>query len=70
MDRFINKVPGSPQVKAFAVAITVVGLLAYPVFGVSKEGRQGHDYFSQERPEAILAGEERLRKQDREAREN
>jgi len=68
MDKFVNKLPGTPGVKAFIAASFICGLLAMPVFGVSKEGRQGHDYFSQEKPEAIRSGEERKRKEERQQR--
>lgn len=69
MDRFVSKLPGSPAVKAFVASTVVVGLLAIPVFGASKEGRQGHDYFSQEKPEVIRVGQEQQRKLERQARQ-
>ena len=59
-DRLIQKVPGSLQVKAFVSASLLCIALGYPIFR-STDGRQGHDYFSQERPEAILKGEEESR---------
>ena len=62
VDRFISKIPGSVQFKAFAAGVVVCTALAYPVFATGS-GKQGHDYFSQERPEAILRGEEQSRKQ-------
>jgi len=64
IDTYLAKFPGSPALKAAVVSFTIVGALAYPVFR-SKEGRQGHDYLSSERPEAISASQDRLRKENR-----
>ena len=65
MDNFVKKIPGSVAVKSFVASTVIVALLAYPVFGISTETRQGHDYLSSEKPEAIRAGQERLRKEYR-----
>lgn len=62
-DRLLAKVPGSVQFKAFAAGTAVCLALGYPIFFRGKAQPQGHDYFSQERPEAILKGEEASRKQ-------
>jgi hypothetical protein len=64
MDNFMNKIPGSPPVKAFVVAAFITTALAYPVFR-TKDNRQGHDLFSQEKPEAIASGQERARREQR-----
>ena len=64
IDTFLAKMPGSTGAKAFLAALAIGAAVAYPVFR-SKEGRQGHDYFSSERPEAISAGQDHMRKQNR-----
>src|SRR3569832_2802875 len=64
MDKLIRKIPGSTATKAFVVSLTVAGLCAVPVFRTS-ESRQGHDLFSQDKPEVVASGQERLRKQAR-----
>ena len=61
-DRYLAKMPGSIQFKAFGAGMVLCAALGYPVFA-GGTGKQGHDYFSQERPEAVLQGEERSRKQ-------
>ena len=64
MDNLLKKLPGSTAAKAFVVAATLSTICAIPVFR-SKECRQGHDYFSSDKPEAIRSGEENLRRQAR-----
>lgn len=59
-----SKLPGSPAAKAAVTAVAITALLAYPVFR-SREGRQGHDYLSSERPEAVSAGQDRARRENR-----
>jgi hypothetical protein len=49
-----------PALQAIAAATIVCAATGYQVFGGS-ERRQGHDMFSQERPEAILQAEQRSR---------
>ena len=65
MDKLINKLPGSPPVKAFLCAGLVTAALAYPVFRTKDKTKQGHDLFSQEKPEAIASGQERARREQR-----
>ena len=65
MDKLINKLPGSPPVKAFLCAGLVTAALAYPVFRTKDKTQQGHDLFSQEKPEAIASGQERARREQR-----
>ena len=60
-DRMMNRVPGSMPFKAFVTGTTMCAVLAYPVF--SSSTKAGHDYFSQERPEAVLQAEDASRKQ-------
>jgi len=64
---------GSLQIKAVVASVAVCALLAVPVFkkdgSKSNKTRQGHDYFSQERPEAIRAGEEERRRRARRQQE-
>lgn len=64
MDDLLKKLPGSTKTKAFGLSIAICTLLAVPVFG-KKDVKQGHDLFSQEKPEAVRAGEERKRKLQR-----
>lgn len=59
MDRFLEKFPGSLQVKVFIAVGTILAASAYPVFS-SKESRLGHDYFSHDKPEAIRVSQERM----------
>lgn len=74
---------GSMPFKAFVAGITLCAVLGYPIFGggvggkgkngdgTSTKTKQGHDYFSQERPEAILQAEHASRQrylQEREQR--
>jgi len=69
IDNYIRSLPGSPAMKAAVASGLIIAVISVPVFFVSKEGRQGHDYFSQEKPEAIRAGEEQQRKIRRKQRE-
>mmetsp|Transcript_13958 Transcript_13958/g.26751 ORF Transcript_13958/g.26751 Transcript_13958/m.26751 type:complete len:85 (-) Transcript_13958:188-442(-) len=63
-DRLLQRVPGSMPFKAFVAGMTLCTVMAYPVFAPSNEKtKQGHDYFSQERPEAVLQAEQASRKQ-------
>lgn len=64
IDAAIAKLPGSSVTKAAITAFAICGALAYPVFR-SEEGRQGHDYLSSERPEAVSAGQDHMRKENR-----
>jgi hypothetical protein len=69
MDRFVSKIPGSPPVKAFGLSLIIAAACAYPVFGGrASETRQGHDLFSQEKPEVIASQEEQKRRQERQGR--
>lgn len=49
--------------QVFAVTIGSLALCAVPVYW--KHEKQGHDLFSQEKPEAVRANEEKLQKQHR-----
>lgn len=60
---------GNPKTKAFVISAALCGLLAVPLFDPNKKQRQGHDYFSQEKPEAITAGQERQQRLKRKQRE-
>ena len=68
IDGLLARLPGSTSVKAVVAAFALTGAFAYPVFFRSKETRQGHDYLSSERPEAVSAGQDRLRKENRKRR--
>jgi hypothetical protein len=57
----------TPWLQAIVGATIVCAATGYQVFGGS-EKRQGHDMFSQERPEAILQAEQRSRQDYLEAK--
>ncbi len=64
MDKLISKIPGPHTAKVLVASTAVIGLLAVPVFR-SGDGRQGHSYLSQEKPEAITAWSEQMRRERR-----
>jgi hypothetical protein len=67
IDNLVNKLPGSIKAKAAFLSFAVVGILSIPVFNKTKEQRkQGHEYFSQEKPEQVAAGQEANRRRMRE----
>mmetsp|Transcript_22282 Transcript_22282/g.49691 ORF Transcript_22282/g.49691 Transcript_22282/m.49691 type:complete len:80 (+) Transcript_22282:76-315(+) len=57
----LDKVPGGPNTKVFVGTAVLLGLCAIPVF--SKNEKRGHDLFSQEKPEAVVASTEKLQRQ-------
>jgi hypothetical protein len=68
-DAVLQKLPGSLAAKAFGVATVVIAAAAYPVFSKPPEkSRQGHDYMSSDKPEAIRASQEKQRKEYRHKR--
>ena len=68
-DAFIQRLPGSIPFKSFVAACIVCTAAAYPVFSKPpEESRQGHDYMSSEKPEAIRSSEEQLRREYRDQR--
>mmetsp|Transcript_7338 Transcript_7338/g.13914 ORF Transcript_7338/g.13914 Transcript_7338/m.13914 type:complete len:85 (+) Transcript_7338:491-745(+) len=68
LKQLIQKIPGSQNFQVFVATSALIGLCGLPVF--LKEQKRGHDLFSQERPEAILASQEQLLKEfDRKSRE-
>ena len=68
-DGFIQRLPGSIPFKSFVAACIVCTAAAYPVFRKPpEESRQGHDYLSSEKPEAIRSSEEQLRREYRDQR--
>lgn len=58
----VDKIPGGPNIKVFLGVTVMVGLCAIPVFSKPNEKR-GHDLFSQEKPEAVVASTERLQRE-------
>ena len=56
----MNKLPGGQNAKAFIGTSLLIGLCAVPVFG--KDTKAGHDLFSQEKPQAMVDSESKLRK--------
>ena len=58
----VDKVPGGPNTKVFIGVSVMLGLCAVPVFSKPNEKR-GHDLFSQEKPEAVVASSEKLQRE-------
>ncbi len=63
----MQKIPGGQNAQVFVGTSLLLGLCAIPVF--SKDTKAGHDLFSQEKPQAIVDSESRLRKGYMEKRE-
>jgi len=59
--RILQKIPGGQNVQVFVGTVALVGLCAVPVF--AKDTKAGHDLFSQEKPQAIVDSEIKLRKE-------
>lgn len=56
----MQKIPGSQNTQVFVGTSILLGLCAVPVF--FKDTKAGHDLFSQEKPQAIVDSESKLRK--------
>jgi len=56
----LQKLPGGQNTKVFIGTSILIGLCAVPVFG--KDTKTGHDLFSQEKPQAMVDSESKLRK--------
>ncbi|KAL7557180.1 hypothetical protein ACA910_018333 [Epithemia clementina (nom. ined.)] len=65
VDQLVNRLPGSMTAKAFgtALAITILAGIPYFIKDSTADRRQGHQFFSSEKPEAIIAQQEQARKQ-------
>jgi hypothetical protein len=61
----VNKVPGGPRVRVFVGTSFILALSAAPVLMKSSADKQGHDLFSQEKPEAVTASKEKLQREYR-----
>jgi len=57
----LQKIPGGQNVQAFVGTSILLGLCAIPVFG--KDTKAGHDLFSQEKPQAIVDSESKMRRE-------
>lgn len=57
----MKKIPGGENVQALVGTSILLGLCAIPVFG--KDTKAGHDLFSQEKPQAIVDSETKLRRE-------
>jgi hypothetical protein len=67
--QFAQKFQLSQGSKVAIGSLTFIGLCGVPVFAKPNEKR-GHDLFSQEKPEAVLASQESLLKEfDRKSKE-
>ena len=64
----MQRFPGGPGVKVFVGVSTILFATGYPIFLKSSGAKQGEHYFSQERPEQIVAAQERARREYQEAR--
>jgi len=65
----LDKVPGGPNAKVLFGVTLMLSACAVPVFGKPNQKR-GHDLFSQEKPEAVLASTERLQREHYQQRTN
>ncbi|KAL7515394.1 hypothetical protein ACHAXN_013403 [Cyclotella atomus] len=61
LQSIVSKVPGGENAQAFVGTSILLGLCAIPVF--SKDTKAGHDLFSQEKPQAIVDSESKLRRE-------
>jgi len=57
----VKRVPGGQNAQVFFGTSLLLGIAAIPI--IRKETRAGHDYFSQEKPEAIAQHQEQQQKQ-------
>lgn len=57
----VQRLPGGDNTKAFVGTMVLIGGCAIPVF--AKDTKAGHDLFSQEKPQAIIDSESKLRKE-------
>lgn len=65
----MNKIPGGPRVRVFVGTSIILAISAAPVFMKKAPDKQGHDLFSQEKPEAITASKEKLQREYRKSKE-
>jgi hypothetical protein len=65
----VNKIPGGPRVRVFVGTSVILAISAAPVFMKKSADKQGHDLFSQEKPEAITASKEKLQREYRKNKE-
>ena len=57
----MQKIPGGPKTQVFVGTSALLFLCAIPVF--AKDEKRGHDLFSQEKPEAVVASQEKAIKE-------
>ena len=60
-DNTVQRIPGGQNVQVFVGTSILLGLCAIPVF--AKDTKAGHDLFSQEKPQAIVDSESKLRRE-------
>ena len=70
LDERLAKLPGSHRVKVLVGVAAILGITAYPIFSSSAKEQQGQNYFSQERPEAIIRAQEEKQRRWRESRKD
>lgn len=58
--QLLQKIPGGENVQALIGTALLLGFCAVPIF--AKDTKTGHDLFSQEKPQAIVDSESKLRK--------
>ncbi|KAL3791964.1 hypothetical protein ACHAWO_009479 [Cyclotella atomus] len=62
LQSIVSKVPGGENAQAFVGTSILLGLCAIPVFSKDTKAA-GHDLFSQEKPQAIVDSESKLRRE-------
>lgn len=66
--QLLYRIPGGQNAQVFVGTSVLLGICAIPVF--LRDEKRGHDLFSQEKPESVLASQEKLLKEfDRKSRE-
>ena len=64
----VRKIPGGPRVQVFVGTSLILFASAVPTI-LKPKTKRGHDLFSQEKPEAVVASKEHLQREHRKARQ-
>lgn len=63
VERWVKHLPGNSHTQPLAAALLITFLTGIPYFmGKPEDNRQGHQFFSSDRPEAITAQQEQARR--------
>lgn len=65
----MKKIPGGLRVQVFVGTAGLLLVSSLPILIQSAKQKQGHDLFSQEKPEALTAAKEKLQREHRKARQ-